>query len=80
MRPVSSDCGTSTWKAGGVYVDRFKAKLTSAGSFSLKIGFFRSSEGDGPWQHLAGPGAESRGFEVESGGVELGTIVVTPHG
>jgi hypothetical protein len=41
-------------------------------TFSLKIGFFRSSEGDGPWQHLAGPGAESGGFE-------LGTIVITPH-
>ncbi len=69
--PVGDSCGTATWKPGGVYVDRFTTKLANAETFTLKIGFFRPSEGDGPWQHLAGPGDPVSGLPI-------GTIAVVP--
>lgn len=63
--PVSDACPTSTWKPGDVLVDRFSTKLGFTETFSLKIGFFRPGESDGPWQNLAGVGAT---------GIRLGEI------
>jgi hypothetical protein len=62
---VSDLCPTSTWKPGDVLVDRFSTKLGFAETFTLKIGFFRPPESDGPWQNLAGVGAA---------GIKLGEV------
>jgi len=35
----------------------------------LKVGFFRYSDGDGPWENLAGPN--------DLDGIELGTIAAS---
>jgi RNA polymerase sigma factor (sigma-70 family) len=69
--PVGEACGTTTWRPGDVLVDRFSTTLSFAEPYTLKIGFFRPSDGDGPWLNLAGPAAGSDGFE-------LGTVTVTP--
>lgn len=68
--PVGESCPTSTWRPGDVLVDRFSTRLPFQETFALKIGFFRRSEGDGPWQNLAGAG--------DLGGVRLGTVSVAP--
>jgi hypothetical protein len=68
--PAAGACGTSTWRAGDVVVDRFSTTLPVAASFTLRIGFFRPSDGDGPWLNLAVPGDGV-------GGIELGTVAVT---
>jgi RNA polymerase sigma-70 factor (ECF subfamily) len=69
--PVGESCGTTTWRPGDVLIDRFSTTLPVAEPYTLKIGFFRPSDGDGPWLNLAGPGDATDGFE-------LGTVTVTP--
>ena len=66
---MSESCPTSTWKAGDLLVDRFSATLPFPETFAIKIGFFRPSEADGPWQNLTGAG--------DLTGVQLGTIAAT---
>jgi hypothetical protein len=62
--PVGDACGTSTWKPGEVYVDRFTTTLAFPETFTLRIGFFRYGDGDEPMQNLAGDGIGIDGFEV----------------
>jgi RNA polymerase sigma factor (sigma-70 family) len=68
--PVGDTCPTPTWKPGDLLVDRFSTTLPFAEAFTLKVGFFRPPEGDGPWQNLAGPGGVA--------GVELGNVIAAP--
>lgn len=67
--PVSDACPTSTWKPGDVFVDRFSTTLRFAEPFTLKVGFFRFADGDGPTENLAGAG--------DLDGVELGSVAVS---
>jgi RNA polymerase sigma factor (sigma-70 family) len=62
--PVGEACGTTTWRAGDVLVDRFSTKLPFAAPYTLRVGFFRPSDGDGPWLNLSGPGEGIGGFEL----------------
>jgi RNA polymerase sigma factor (sigma-70 family) len=68
--PAGEACPTSTWRTGDVLVDRFPVTLTFAENFTLAVGFYRPSKGDGPWENLAGPGGVT--------GVELGKVSAAP--
>jgi protocatechuate 3,4-dioxygenase beta subunit len=68
--PVGEGCGTTTWHAGDVLVDRFSTTLPFAEPYTLNIGFFRPGDGDAPWLNLPGP--------VDGiNGLPLGVIAVT---
>ena len=61
-------CPTSAWRTGDVIVDRFTARMPHAGRFTLRIGWFRRANLDGPWENLALAGGDA------NVGAELGAI------